>query len=800
MTDDYSHNNFNYNEENLRLRKYIFLLFSKFYLFIIGLLIALSAAWLINRYAEPVFSVSSTIILHDPGNQSGVKNVLNELRNERVSQQGPAVQSEIAILKSFELTKRTIENLDFDVSYTAYGRIREKKMYNNADIRVNIDTSHQQEKNHPIFINILSNKKYRLQIDENLNIDTVLHFGDQFKISYFSFNIELRDKDISYNKYCFEIKDKTQLINYYKDKLQVETVDDERSILILTITGPVAQQQVCYLNALTNEYKKYQLEQKNLISKNTLQFIGQQLKIIKDTLKLLEEEILYYRVSNDIFKAEPEGNEVFDKLQELNSKKTLLEFKIEYFQYLLLNFENHDKPQNLVLPSMMGIEEPSLTGLFNWLIELFSEKEEISYTAKTENPSVELINKKIHNLNQQIKGNLKTNINIHKASLLEINKKIKEKEQEIQNIPISQKILQNIQKKYDITNKLYTFLLEKQAQIGMQMASNVADNRVLDMARMENAKQLSPKKKSNFTIAILFGILVPALIIILSEYFNNKISEKEDIENNTNVPLLGTIVHNALTSDIPVYNYPQAPLAESFRRIRANLQYFLPREEQNIIMLSSSISGEGKTFVSINLATILAMSGNKVLLMDLDLRKPRLHRIFNNENKEGMSNWLIGQSKIENIIYKTNIDNLFFTPSGIIPPNPAELLESRKMNAFFEEVKSKFDYVIIDTPPVGIVADTLFISRHSHANIFLLRQKITHIDAIKFINSYYEEKKINNMSIIINDIKESKFLGYNYDYGYGYTQGYGYSYGQGDYLKISQKTFLEKLIYKFWKN
>ena len=361
--------------------------------------------------------------------------------------------------------------------------------------------------------------------------------------------------------------------------------------------------------------------------------------------------------------------------------------------------------------------------------------------------------------------------------MADMDKRIVEVEKEARKLPATERELIGIERKFNLNNDIYTYLLEKRAESGIAQASNIPNNKILDIARVDNAAKVSPKNSMNYMIALVIGLAIPLVIILMFDYFNNKIIDKSDIENNTNVPIMGSIGHNHDESDLPIVQNPKSSIAESFRSIRTNIQYLLPEKERNIILISSTISGEGKTFVATNLSIIIAMSGKKTLLMGLDLRKPKIHNDFNVNNDVGLSTYLINETSYEDVIRPTDIENLYIATSGPIPPNPAELLEKPLMKDFFDKAREEFDYVILDTPPVAIVTDAILLTQFTDTNIFIVRQKYSSKNVIQYIDELYNKKNIKNLSLLVNDVKIPSY-GYGYDYYLGYSYGYGYGYGQ----------------------
>jgi tyrosine-protein kinase Etk/Wzc len=408
------------------------------------------------------------------------------------------------------------------------------------------------------------------------------------------------------------------------------------------------------------------------------------------------------------------------------------------------------------------------------------------------------LNESIHNLKLVIIENARNNLGTLDISLKNADDQINKVENEIHNLPVTERQYINIERKFNLNNNIYIYLLQKRAEAGIAKASNIADNKILDPAHVENAVKVSPKNSLNYMLALAIGLLLPFLIILIYDYFNNKIVDKSDIERNTTIPVIGAVGHNDTMAEIAVIENPKSSLAESFRSIRTNLQYLVTDEETKIISVSSALSSEGKTFVALNLASIIAMSDIKTLLLGMDLRKPKMHKIFNINNNVGVSTMLIGESNFDEIIYPTNVKNLYICPAGPIPPNPAELLNSDRLNEFLKEISKKFQYVVMDTPPLAIVTDAQILNKLSNINLFILRQKFSNKGVLQFIQNLYEKKEFRNLALVINDIKVSGYYGYAYRYGYGYGYGYhyDYSYRYSDYLsgKENKKSFFKRLF------
>ncbi|MFC2096236.1 GumC family protein [Bacteroidota bacterium] len=774
-----------YQEESIDIKKYLFKFLAKWYWFAIALSIALSIAYLINRYSEPTYTIGSSIIISDQQSQTAsIEAIVQELGRFRGRKKAEVV-NEIAILKSYKMARLAIEELDFGVLYVGVGRreIAESKMYHNCPFIVIPDTAFEQLNNYPVNIKILSNKEYLLEINDQFNIKRKLQFGETFNTEIFQFKIELRNpenydfNESSSNKYFFFFNNINTLAKQYRAKLNIDVNDEKGSILNLKITGFVPNKMAAYLNKLSEVYIRSALIEKNERAENTLKFIDEQLNFIVKDLNAAEVRLQDFRTQNKVINLNQKGSMLYEELTRIQNDRFAYDVKTKYLDYLETNLQKKELDEAIVAPSVLGITDPSLQKLVETFNSRLAEKNKFSQVAQEDAPNIIIIQNEINNLKKTLTDYLLSTQKTNQIALQAFNQKEDLINQQIYKLPLNERQQINIEREYKLNNELYTFLLEKRAEAGITKASNVADNKILDIARPENTRQLTPKRSQNYLIALVLGLGIPGVIILLLDFMNTKIEDKKDIERNTNIPIIGTIGHNEIHNDIPVFVDPKSGLSESFRTLRTNLQYILREKNQKVVMITSTISGEGKTFAAVNLATIMAMSNKKVLLIGLDLRKPSMHKIFEIPNEIGISTYLSNQHEYKQIISETGINHLYIAPSGPIPPNPAELIETERMKAFFKQAEKDFDYIVIDTPPIALVTDALLVSNYANANLFMIRQRYSNKHVFDLINKLDETQKIPNMNILVNDLKIPKYYGYNYGYAYGY--GYGYGYGLG---------------------
>jgi capsular exopolysaccharide synthesis family protein len=453
----------------------------------------------------------------------------------------------------------------------------------------------------------------------------------------------------------------------------------------------------------------------------------------------------------------------------------------------------------IVAPSTMGIEDPLLGKLVEELIKSTSERDKLKLTTTASNPILEAWETKIDNLKKTLAENIKNIVSMSNISIKEIDKRTDLVLTELNKLPATEKNLINIERKFKVNDQIYTFLLQKRAESAISKASNVPDNKIIDKAK--TAVKVYPKTTLNYVIAFILGLLIPLIYLFVKDFLNNTIIEKADIEKITSFPIIGHTLHNDKESNTVVLDSPKSSIAESFRSVRTNLQFIAKGAEKQTIMVTSTMVSEGKTFVSINLASIYALYGKKVLLMGFDLRKPKIYQDFSLTNNEGISSYLIGKSTLENIIQKSYVPNLDIIMAGPIPPNPTELIASEKNDELFAKLKEMYDYIIIDTPPVGLITDAYLLMKYADANVYVTRQNFTNKKVFASIIGDIQKRNIGKFNILVNDIRldlNSTSYGYGsgYGYGYGYGSGYGYGYGYGYYsddnAKVNNKSFLKR--------
>lgn len=778
------------NEDNLEIKRYLSMFISNWYWFAIAFFISLSVAYGINRYSEKIYTISSTLLIKDdqPGNSNS--NLGSIIPGGDIFKSQQNLNNEMGILKSFSLNYNVMKKLeDFHVVYVNVGKrgLVESRIYKSSPFKVIYDSLELQSKGIKVGITILSDSTYNVDLIGDTEIDINMSYGKRFNQSGFDFAVVPRftyggllDKSGS-NKYYIYFVDPENLAAEYRGKLSVSPIDKDASLVTLSVSGFVLSQEADYLNKLMEVYIEYGLENKNKMASNTIDFIDKQLGQISDSLSRAEENLEKFRLTNKFLNLSLEGTRIQSRLEKFENEKASFDLQFQYYKYLseYLNLVKTD--EDVVSPSVMGITDAVLLRLVGELSTIQKEREKLFLNFESNQPALSLIDSQIDETKAALKENIKNGMAGLRLLISESEKRIAEVVIEINKLPTTERKLINIQRQYDLNNTVYTYLLEKRAESGIARASNVSDNRIIDYASMFSSGLIKPRTRYNYIVALILGLILPVAGIALIDYFNDKIIDKRDVERRTKVPVIGYISHRDGKSQIPVVEKPGSSFAESFRSVRTSIKYFIKENDKPVIAVSSTISAEGKTFVSINLAAIIAMLGKKVLLVGLDLRKPRIDKVFNFDSSPGMSTYLSGDCSYEDIIKSTQIPNLFYAPSGPVPPNPAELIETEEMRMFLEYAKKDFDYIIIDTPPVAIVTDALLLSPYVDLNLFIVRQRYSSRSTIDLIEQLHRHGELKNMAIVINDINLSGYYGYGMRYGY--SLGYGYSYGYNYYGK-----------------
>jgi capsular exopolysaccharide synthesis family protein len=541
---------------------------------------------------------------------------------------------------------------------------------------------------------------------------------------------------------------------------------------------------------------KIQLDGKNQFATNTIAFIDSTLVAMENQLKESSNELKSFTKDKNIYEIEGGGAKVSDKIMDFDLQRDQVSRKIAYYNSLKAYLNNSVDYSRLPAPSVAGIEDPNIIASISKLIALSTQRSEMAYAVKSDK-----IFKDFDNQIQAIKNVLQENIASAKASLIYemsmINAKIGQAESTVKRLPEEQQELLKIKRKYDLNDNIYTEFLQKRNEAEIVKASNLSDIHFIDPAKDIGGGLIGPKTSVNYILALFLGLLAPLLFVFGIFFINNSIQNTDDISKLTQIPLIGVIGVNKDGVNLAVFDKPKSALSEAFRTIRSSLQFLYKKQQvsgSKTLMITSSISGEGKTFCSINIATVFALSEKKTVIIGLDLRKPRLADEFNLINHKGVVNYLIKQNTLAEITNSTAIPNLDVILSGPIPPNPSELILSDAMKELIDELKQKYDYIILDTPPVGLVSDALELAQYADVTLYIVRQNYTKKEMITLLNTRIKRGELNNASIVLNGYENKAKYGSAYGYGYGYG-----AYANGYHEEDKKTGFFESIFNKFNK-
>ena len=784
--------------DDIDLMRYVSLFISNWLWIAAALFLALAIAYVFNRYSQRVYSVKSTLLIKEQQTSGAVAN-MEQIFAGDIYNPYPNLGDEVAILKSYTLNYRVIEEMpELQIAYVPVTRngIQGQRTYMTSPFVLR-KLNDEQPAGVPLTIRFTGVDAFTVAVDAeepkvksdggsgpgSSDPEKEFRVGEVYDHYGFNFTVERRDSATAVSdgsRWIVWFESPATLANVYRSSLNVEAVEDYARVFTLSFSGYSPQQGADFLNTLMNLYIKQGMEWKSRAADNTIEFIEAQLGLISDSLRLAEKGMEDFRLNNRFVDLTLEGTLVLQRLEKFEGEKNILDMQMQYYEYLLEYLNARNDEESIISPSIMGVTDPGLASLVAEFAALQQQKVQMAFTVRENLPQVQLLTQQLEDARASLLENVHSTISQLKLSIDNVNQRIAKVEKELGKLPGTERRLIGIQRKFDLNNSVYTYLLERRAEAGIAKASQITDNRVIDFAIVQNSARVKPNEMKNYLVALLLGLLVPMALIVIFDLMNNKIIGRHDIERITKAQIIGYISHSDYHVEDPVAEKPGSTLAESFRAVRTSLAFYTGQTKCPVIVISSPVSGEGKTFVSVNLATIISMMNKKVLIVGLDLRKPRVHAILKAGNGHGMSQYLSGNATFDEVIVPTEIENLWFAPSGPVPPNPAELIGSPRMGEFIAQARNQFDTVIIDTPPVGIVTDALLLSQLANVTLFVVRQRYTTRGSVQLLDEIYRKGEMSNVAILVNDISASGYYGYGLRYGYSLGYGTRY-YDPGNY-------------------
>lgn len=795
--DDY--NRFDREERDFNIRAFLAQYLRYWYIFAISLVLAFGLARYYNWYENPVFSVTAKLHVRDEN--AGREGLLRALDVD------PAVkniENEIEVIRSHAILAKTLNELEFDVSYYLVGDVKVSEVYKDCPFRVAGEQLDFRAYSVPFNFYIVDAEKFELSYEVDSRTYTFDgHFGDTLTTSLGVIAVSRRDNfvphhfnDDTFSKRSYRVRFNTMSRNQnrYLSRLSVGLARPQSTILQVYLEDEVPAKALDFVNKLIEVYLEDDVAQKNKASAITRSFLDDQLADITRDLESIEVNRERYKVTRGIIDLESEAQMVLESIREFDEKRAMNNARVAMINQLEAYVTENADLRDLA-PSALDITDPLLIRLINKLSELQGQRQITLNTGTANDPMLTPLNAEI----ELTRASLLENIRNSRKGLLrkdqELNEEIRNLNSRMQRIPTTERELLEIERRRRIQEGLYTFLLQKRAELSISLAAAESDTRLVDSARLHPAP-VSPVPQKAYSIALLLGLLIPAGAVFLAEKLRDKITDVNVLKRITSIPILGVVRLSTHEGALVTVEKPNSPVTEEYRNIRANLRFFAPDTESEVIMVTSSVGTEGKTFTAMNLACVLASGGSKTVLVGLDLRKPRIVGDFGLSNELGCSNFLSGNAELDEVILPSDESgNLSVVPAGPVPPNPSELIISDRMDEMIEGLKKRFDKVVIDTPPVGLVSDGLIISKYAAVTLFIVRYGVTRKHHIKHIEELYEKGQLSRLAIIFNAVRPRR-SGYGYGTGYGYGYGYGYGSEYGKYFdddSESEGSWLNKL-------
>jgi capsular exopolysaccharide synthesis family protein len=461
-----------------------------------------------------------------------------------------------------------------------------------------------------------------------------------------------------------------------------------------------------------------------------------------------------------------QANGISAQYVDLQNKLAELVARKKYYDYVSGYLSKNDNFSDMIVPSSMGIPDPLLNSLMSELIAAQAQQSNLIKNNQEKNPLVQKLGIQIQNIKKTISENISAAGKTTGISIDEMNKRIRKTETEISKLPATQRQLGSIERKYRLNDAIYNYLLEKRAEAKITKASNLPDDIIIEPGKMAGLGPVSPDKKINYLIALFLGLAVPFGYLMIRNVLNNKVENQDDIERLTNVPILGKILHNKYKTTNVMFEFPKSNIAESYRALRTNLDFYVRGGQKKVIMVTSSMEGEGKSFIALNLAMSYAQLGRRTILLDFDMRKRKIYFEGQAESKDGLSSYLINSANLEDIIIKSPHENLDYILSGVIPPNPTELMALDKTENLITRLKNDYDYIVMDTTPLAQVTDAYLLINHAEVKVMVARYNYTIKNVFSLIMKDLKQKNIDHVCIVLNDNRYNRD---QYGYGYGYN-------------------------------
>ena len=768
---------------NFNVMEWVFKILHYWYLFVIALIIAFGVAYLQNRKWLPSYYSQGTIIIKETVGYGGSNSVL--MQGFGVDAGYKNVQNQLIMLKSYDLACRVVDSLPYlRVEYVTQGRFKKRNLYRESPIE--IEPAFVADNVYGLLFQVDFEGDGLIKIsstDEDRPFTVKARYGEPIECPMFKATVWPTARLIESGKIYFRFRSREGLAQEIMNRISLSFITDGSTVLALGLVSETPARDREIIDKLAEIFLLQNLEQKNEVAENSIRFINEQLSSLQESLQQSEGAMTDFRQENKFVDVSSYASQLMAKISAYDQEMMSMRLRETYFDYLTNYLETNLESGAVIAPTSLGLNDAALISLVQQLNDLRIQRGELSeknvYYAKF-TKDIENVKSMINEIVESMRASLE----IEKKDL---DKRYAEVEKEIKTLPTKELQMVAIERNYRIDDNYYTFFLQKRAEAEIQKASNTPDNTILDKARTISTVN-SKTKRNNNTTAALLGIIIPLVLVIASELLNNKVRTAKDVEKISPFRLIGTVRHAKTQNPTLVRDHPRSSYAEMLRAIRTRMEFICKRKDKMVVCITSTESGDGKTFLSSNLASLFSMSGKKTLLMDLDIRKPNIHTKMGLESGMGISNYLIGDCKLEDTLADSPFD-FDIMRAGTIAPNPGELIHSDKLAETIKQLREKYDFIVIDTSPIGLVPDAYTIIELSDIGLYVIRCMQTNKSFCK--QTLMEISEVmdtpEKMQIVLSDIPTEGHSGYGYGYGYGYsgygygTSSYGYGYGRKRY-------------------
>ena len=765
--------------------KIIKLIFRNIWIIVPFVVVAVGIAYVYNRFTVPSYYVSSTVLLKEDSNNNWSNSGTRFINYDLLSQT-QNLQNEVMILQSYPIIEQTVKNLELEVVYYEYWDYQYYNAYKKTPFKVFIFKDHPQLIETVFDIIFNSDGSFQIEVKkqdatvynyetgqkigvrEKLEMNLKGNIGEILETPDLKLLITLNEEEnILWHEgrnFAFKLTTIWGLTNQFKYGLEFNIPDKAATIIEIGMKTSSVKLGEDIINELMHVYVSSKLEEKNHLANITIDYIEDQLAEVTSSLTSTEDNLKRFKAVNRAMNVDEQASRLSEQQLQLQNQLAELMVQKRYYDYIKeYNLSGTDENQ-IVTPASMGVADQVLNSLVEELATAQSQLDILIKNNQERNPMVNRLRIQIRNLKSTISENIASAERANDMAISEMQNRLEQLDTRISRLPATQIQLGGIERTFNLNDAIYNYLLEKQAEAKITKASNLSDIVVIEPAHQVGGSPVSPKYMFNYLIALVMGFTLPVLILIFKMLFKTTISEQEDIEHITNATILGKVFHYNNRKEQNVFvSSPGNKIAENFRTMRTNLNFVLGGgASAKTILVSSCVSGEGKTFSALNIAAAYAQIGKRTLLINFDLRNSQ-SIIKNADNSNGLSMFLSNEADLDEVIQKSYFKSLDVINAGTVPPNPLELMENERTNTLFNFLKENYDYIIIDTPPMAQVSDAFTLIQYADLNLIIVRYNVTKKKLLRLVLGELKNKNINNVYIVLNDNKlVSEQMGYGY--------------------------------------